>query len=460
MRTGWIVLLAVVSACGDDDCCKVADAATSDTSVPIDAPAPRRVEVASIAVTVNRDVDMLFVIDDSPSMLDKQARLINSFPTFVNVLALTPGGMPNIHLGVVSTDVGTKGAEDSTAAPMIGSGPGSCTGTGKGGNMQNPGTVVVGSYIIDVENPDTSRTHNYSGTLTDAFSSIAALGANGCGFEQPAHAAMLALLNNSVNAGFLRPTANLAIIVVTDEDDCSIAHSTLLTTDTSTLGPLQSFRCTRFGVTCDQGGATSDQMNIAGSKGGCHSNEASAYTLAMGSTASWFSMLKASPSQVMFAAIAAPPVPFDVELRTPPGGGAALPALSHSCTYSGAMGPEVGDPVVRLAQLANTFARSSMSDVCGDLSVGLTTIANQVRGMVGDTCLSRDIILPADCIVTDQSSSGTATLPECSASVTTNCYRLVSDAIACTSSPHLRVEIQRSTPPPADTVTSFQCFVP
>ena len=39
-------------------------------------------------------------------MLDEQTNLKNNFPNFINVLNSIEGGLPNIHLGVVSTDLG------------------------------------------------------------------------------------------------------------------------------------------------------------------------------------------------------------------------------------------------------------------------------------------------------------------------------------------------------------------
>ena len=102
-----------------------------------------------------------------------------------------------------------------------------------------------------------------------------AAGANGCGFEQqlvgdPRGARSVRV--HVANAGFLRDDANLAVVILADEDDCSFADSALLSSDTSQLGPLQSFRCTRYGVTCDDGGTTSDAMNQVGAKTGCHPN--------------------------------------------------------------------------------------------------------------------------------------------------------------------------------------------
>jgi hypothetical protein len=226
----------VAASCGDSsDCCKYADAS-------LDATDPH-VEVVRVGATVNRDIDVLWVIDDSPGMLDVQTNLKNNFPNFINVLNTLEGGLPNLHLGVVSSDVGTQGSQDASPGPAIGSGPGSCSGVGKGGNLLTSGTpVVYGSFISDTRNTDGTRNKNYTGTLENAFSAIASVGASGCGFEQPLAAARRALSNNPANAGFLRPSAHLAVLFLTDEDDCSMAHSSLLGADTSTLGPLQPLR--------------------------------------------------------------------------------------------------------------------------------------------------------------------------------------------------------------------------
>ena len=94
----------------------------SDDGSTIDAAPDGRSEVARVSVTPNLDVDMLYVIDDSPSMTDKQTTLKNAFPAFVNELSSLDGGLPNVHIGVITTDVGTKGADDATAGNPIGGG--------------------------------------------------------------------------------------------------------------------------------------------------------------------------------------------------------------------------------------------------------------------------------------------------------------------------------------------------
>ena len=64
-------------------------------------PAPERVPVAIVPAVANKDVDVLFLIDDTVS-LDTETALSNSFPSLVTVLA--EGGLPNLHIGVATSD--------------------------------------------------------------------------------------------------------------------------------------------------------------------------------------------------------------------------------------------------------------------------------------------------------------------------------------------------------------------
>jgi hypothetical protein len=438
-----------------------------------------RVEYKDIPVSVNRDIDILFVIDDSPSMLDKQTNLKNNFPNFINVLNTIEGGLPNVHLGVVSSDLGTKGADDAQAGPGIGSGPGACSGNGKMGNLQTNGsTLVTGAFISDTKNADGTRTTNYTGSLATAFSAIASLGAGGCGFEQHIEAAKRALNNNAANAGFLRPNAYLALIFIQDEDDCSIAHSTLLGSDTTTLGPLQSFRCNRFGHVCAQGGQDSNAMNQVGPKGGCTSNDNSAYLTKVGDYVSFFKGLKSDPANVIVAGIAGPTTPYEVETRSPPGGGTAIPAVAHSCSYQGANGPEVADPSVRLKQFLDQFPnRSTFSTICQqDLSGALIQIAQLLRTVIGSPCIEGkladvdpDTAGPQyDCSVSDVRNFGKANqsetvLPQCNnlnapaSSTNKPCWAIEVDMMNCMEGDHLTLKVERNEAPAPDTHVISYC---
>ena len=70
------------------------------------------------------DVDVLFMIDNTIHMPRSQRQLLQSFPAFTEALAALPGGMPNLHLAVVSSDMGA-----GTATTL-------CSGNGQNGSFQ------------------------------------------------------------------------------------------------------------------------------------------------------------------------------------------------------------------------------------------------------------------------------------------------------------------------------------
>jgi hypothetical protein len=429
-------------------------------------PEQGRVEHKHIPVTPRRDIDILFLVDDSPSMNDKQLNLVANFPNFINVLNTIEGGLPNVHIGVATSDLGSKGADDAAPGPSIGSGPGACSGNGKSGNLTVNGAPVMGNFVSDIKLSDGTRQTNYTGNLTDVFTTMAHVGATGCGFEQHIEAAKRALNNNPANAGFLRPDAFLAVIIIADEDDCSMAHSTLIGSDPS-LGALQSFRCTRFGITCDVGGADSNAMNQVGTKDQCHSNDGSQYLTKISDYVTFFKGLKANATDVIVAAITGTNAPFQVELRPPPGGGTAIPALAHSCNYTDSGGGlEVADPPIRISQFLAQFPnRNTQTTICQqDLSGGLQQIAQLLKLVIGSPCIDGKLQGPPyDCSVSDVTNEGKpnqteSIIPECDASMSNEpCWHIISDPMNCTAGDHLTLKIERSVQPPPDTDVEADC---
>src|SRR5215813_14323777 len=99
-----------------------------DRSIDKVDPLQGRVEAKDVPVDINRDIDILFLIDDSPSMADKQQNLADNFPKFIQVLESIPGGLPNVHIGVTTSDMGTQGPPPNFG-PTVGAGlPGACAG--------------------------------------------------------------------------------------------------------------------------------------------------------------------------------------------------------------------------------------------------------------------------------------------------------------------------------------------
>ena len=445
-------------------------------------------EVREFPVKTSRDVDLLFLVDDSPSMSDKQVNLAAKFSRFIDVLNQIPGGLPDLHIGIATSDMGTKGADDAAPGAPIGTlGLGGCRDFGKNGALQLFGAPVTGPFISDIADGTGARQRNYTGNLSDVFAQIAkGAGAGGCGFEQPLAAVQHALdPANQANQGFVRPDAYLGVIILTDEDDCSLSHSSLLTADTTVFGELQSFRCTRFGLVCDQGGKSSDEMNQTGTKAGCHPDDGSPYLTKIADHARAITALKADASKVFVAAIAGPTEPFATELRMQPGFPIAIPALAHSCSYlggdingDGVPDAEVADPPIRLKAFLDQFpGRSAFSSICQqDLSGGLAAFGDLVKIAVGDPCIEAALadVEPgatgeqADCTITavthlDRATPSETQLPHCAPDDATArnppCWRLVTDPTSCPLGGHTRVVVEGADRLAADARIRASCVV-
>jgi hypothetical protein len=361
------------------------------------------------------------------------------------------------------------GTEDNAPGPGIGAlGQGGCTGLGKNGSLQLFGAPVTEvPFIKDTALPDGSRDRNYTGALGDVFKTMARAGAGGCGFEQHLQAVQRALdPGNPANGGFLRPDAYLAVVIITDEDDCSLRHSSLLARDETVLGALQSFRCTRFGIVCDEGGETPDAMNAVGPKGKCHPDDASPYLTKVSDHAAFLKGLKAEPDNIVVAGIMGVTDPVGVELRMVQGIPAPIPALDHSCTYIGGNAmAEVADPPIRLQAFLDEFPRhSAFAPICQrDLSGGLQLVAELLKERIlGNPCLNGaladvDPKTPGpqySCDVSavigrDTPAQAEITVPRCvpgDASATNPpCWHLATDPGKCPNGDHVTVAIEGMT---------------
>jgi hypothetical protein len=208
------------------------------------------------------ELDLLFVVDDSSSMREEQAALRREFPRLIRKLVSGDhdadgkrehAAFTSLHIGVVSSDMGAddriRGCEDLGDDGVLRS----------AANLaHDTGLSCEGSYPSFLE---------YSGPasaldpLAREFACIAALGTNGCGFEQHLESALKALWPASRpelsflgdgpvvtsgrgdrdNAGFLRGSAStLAVLVVADEDDCSSADRAIFQPEAKPDNPYQA----------------------------------------------------------------------------------------------------------------------------------------------------------------------------------------------------------------------------
>jgi hypothetical protein len=424
-------------------------------------PKPTKEGQSSIPVEINRDIDILFVIDNSGSMAEEQASLAANFGRFINVLENIEGGLPNVHLGIVSTDTG--------AGPFNISG---CSGNGDNGTLQSAPRGACdppsGAFIQDLDDGSGGRVKNYTGALTDTFTCIARLGIDGCGFEQPLESARRALNgSNPANQGFLRPDAFLAIIFITDEDDCSTSDSGMFDTGDTTvadpLGPLSSFRCFEFGVDCDVG---NDDRRAPGPRQDCRPRTDSQYMFDPQEYVTFFKGLKADPNQVIVAGIIGNPTPVTVGTND-----MNNPELEPSCVSASGE----ADPGVRMAWFLDQFPqRNTVTTICNDdLSDALILIAELLRKVIGNPCILGDIDTDPDtagvqeeCTASDVRFKGTdrqeeTIIPKCdNVGGQQPCWRLIEDAQCTDTATGLALEIDRGgASVPTGTEVVFRCVV-
>ncbi|HEY1550406.1 MAG TPA: hypothetical protein VGG28_21410, partial [Kofleriaceae bacterium] len=351
-------------------------------------------------IPVSADIDILFVIDNSSSTQDKQNLFQTNFSNFVMALDAFPTGRPNLHMGVVSSTV-----DDGTPAAML---TGACPSpnTTQNGLLQS-GSAVTGRYINDVATAAGSgapRTTNYSGTLETAFASIAGgVGDTGCGFEAELEAMKRALdgTTNTMNSGFIRPSAYLAVVILTDEDDASIkdgsAGNAVFSLPSASVGGLSDFRVQpMFAYNCDQ-------QITAGSGSAVYTNctpRTDSYLQDPAYYSSFLSGVK-DPARTVVAVIAAPPPPPFQTNDTPAqtanityGAGANTigigsltftgenvtqdPALLPSCSTTIGTDTAVGRPAIRLASFLSAYgSRGKFYNICqSSYAAALSDIGN------------------------------------------------------------------------------------
>lgn len=159
-----------------------------------------------------KGVDLVFVIDNSKSMEEEQANLGKNFREAIKTLndAKSKKGVPIDYRVAVTTsgrDVNyTIEAPGFPAIPQI----------EKGDNGVFRQKSECGSMRRWFSKGDPSIEAN--------FACLAKVGIGGPALEMPLEALRLAFsdrMTDGTNAGFLRPDALLATVIITDEDDCS-----------------------------------------------------------------------------------------------------------------------------------------------------------------------------------------------------------------------------------------------
>lgn len=157
-------------------------------------------------------MDIVFVVDDSGSMSEEQTNLAANFPKFVKVLdafKTKSGSTIDYRLAVTTTG---RDVRYKIELPGFGSFP--SDEKGDNGAFKNTKSCGATKRWVDKGDSDASG----------VFSCLAKAGTKGPSIEMPLRALDLAFndrVADGTNQGFLREDALLAVVILTDEDDCS-----------------------------------------------------------------------------------------------------------------------------------------------------------------------------------------------------------------------------------------------
>jgi hypothetical protein len=257
------------------------------------------------------------------------------------------GQLPSLHVGVVTTDLGTRSRLDPQPGPPIGH----CAGDGDAGKLAtfNAG-LSFGNFLEDLRGPGGTRIRNFDSGLVPELARLTdpapGTANTGCEFPQPLEA-MRRALDPATNPDFIRPGAVLAIVFLTSQDDCSLARGAMLDPFDTSLGPSLAFRCTEQGVICDP-----DDPRKPGTHTGCRPRERSAFLVDVSEYQTFLAHYKPDPRDVVVSAVAGPRSPFEVRND-------GAPALAPSCQGAGGS----ARPAVRIGALVDRFG-GALIDGC------------------------------------------------------------------------------------------------
>ncbi|PKN16819.1 MAG: hypothetical protein CVU65_18880, partial [Deltaproteobacteria bacterium HGW-Deltaproteobacteria-22] len=284
-----VMLFFPVAACDDE---------TKDVSYAYACDEPR-CQPETGAGQPTSAVDVVFVLENTMDTRDQTEYLGGSLSTFLQRLREANDRLPDLHFGVVTTDLGTapynipgcereggdggrflKGVNNACTNPrgqnyVVDVAPRGCTiSRGAEGTCTahdctatNCGAAAfTGADGVPTEPDDLllatdeqgcPRCRNYVGEpLENVLYCLLAVGDGGCGQEQSLEAMRQALVVVPAgNERFLRSAAALQVTLLNDGEDCSAADPVLFSLeedDIAALGQLTSFRCTEFGVVCDE----------------------------------------------------------------------------------------------------------------------------------------------------------------------------------------------------------------
>lgn len=216
------VCLPTCDGPGDDTCPSSSSAQRLTCATDACVPTRKLLEIQKI--------DLLFVIDSSGSMCEEQAQLRDNANRIVQ--RLTERSV-DFQAAIITTDL-----MDSTAAGQLQSIPDAVPGPACTVEVNIDDCPNTLSPILRVNDPAYLQGEPLDANTLQALQRdlgcLFTVGTSGSGFEMGLEASRLALtppLLNTTNAGILRDDAHLAVIFITDENDCSFEGNAISLTN-------------------------------------------------------------------------------------------------------------------------------------------------------------------------------------------------------------------------------------
>ncbi len=344
---------------------------------------PRVGRVIDMPVNSNgiADVDLLLVIDDSGSMDEEQELLKREIPALVRGLTDPPDndgdGEPDwtavesLRVAVVTSDLGTTGYPEERLG-RCGTGSPYMDAWGTDARFRQSATCGGGGSAIHEW-----RTGDDVDAFVDLVGCTADAGITGCGFEQPLLAATRAL-SRQAETGFPREEALLAVLVLNDEEDCSVGD----------VGPFYDgldVNPRTINAYCTASPALVDPETIARDLLGDR-----------------------DPSRFVFAAITGVPVDLagqspasilsDARMAYVPTTSNEL-GLEYACTANNDDGTVRSEatPGRRLAEVAGLLDGSLIRSICeADFTPAIAALTERIGSRLKNVCIDRGLTPAAD----------------------------------------------------------------
>jgi hypothetical protein len=202
----------------------VPDGFVSDGSGPDGSAVPgalSEVWTLNYVVLPTPELDVVFVIDNAPTMAYKHEKMVRELSSIVaGAKNLTDDSYPSLRIAILDGDLGTGGAVTSGSC---GARNGSSYGDFAALQLPNAAACGVTDPNARWLQSATQTPANFTGDIAQVLGCLVnGLGQNGCVYQQPLD--VLSLASDPTTGSlvqFLRPEAYLAVVIISDQDDCS-----------------------------------------------------------------------------------------------------------------------------------------------------------------------------------------------------------------------------------------------